>query len=132
MAHCIFHKIELHSDKRGFVLEPFFEAFNQFSPKNVHLAESKPGVVRANHKHLFTREWMYLFGGNATFYYRDKDGNIQHKELSSPNDIVIEIPPGQSHAIKNTGDDTSYLIVMADKKHDSDKPDVEQDHLVET
>lgn len=120
-------KIDIKKDRRGSVFEPLTgeEISGQ---KNIHVVLTEPGRVRGNHFHRRGKEILAV-RGPALIRIRDKNGI---KDIDVPDREVtrVDIPPGISHAIKNTGDRENLLVAFNTIEHNPESPDVIEDRLL--
>ncbi len=81
---------------------------------NMHVVSLKPGAVRGNHVHPDSTEWVVFCGGPAAVAYKTHS-NEGFSEIVIKGDRpeLYEIPPGTSHAIKNTSDREIFLTVFS-------------------
>lgn len=104
-------ELEIHSDKRGWLVEMLKRNELKEDIKQIYVATIKPGQVRGNHYHLERIEWFLLIGGKAKLYLEDcKTKERTCLKLSSKKRRVITIYPGIAHAVKNIGKETVYLV----------------------
>jgi len=121
-------KLTMHSDARGAVVEPL-AASALAAQQNVHIVVSQPGAVRGNHYHRVGTERITVIGPALARF----------REGSEISDIVIEageavrftIPPGISHAVKNTGAHPCVMVAFNTAAHDRNAPDTFRDVLIE-
>ncbi len=116
-------KLDSYEDKRGYLLKILrkIDVGNELFGE-IYLVTSKPGVIRANHFHKETKEWFCILKGKGTLKLRS-DENEMDIEMDEKDRISVEIPPFVSHAIKNTGEETLYLVAYASKEYDTKNPD---------
>lgn len=121
-------KLSPYIDARGFLFEPIGEAAIG-QQRNCHVVVSRPGVVRGNHCHREKVE-TFIVTGPARVAYREDDTT---HELMIPADEVYRftIPPGVPHAIQNTADFPTILVVFSTLPYDSDRPDTEAAFLLD-
>jgi UDP-2-acetamido-2,6-beta-L-arabino-hexul-4-ose reductase len=121
--------VKRFSDERGFVFEPLSGEVLA-GQKNVHVVTSRPGAVRGNHYHLKGTETLVVCGP-ALVRIRTAD---QLEDFSIPADTTcrVIIPPGVSHAVKNTGATDMLLVAFNTEPHYADRPDWIADILIPT
>ncbi len=117
-------EIELHSDERGWLAEVLKRNEIKEDIKQIYVATIKPGYIRGNHYHLERTEWFFVVGGRANLYL----GNPENKEnicleISSGKPKVITIFPKTAHAVKNTGEETIYLVSARNTIYDPENTD---------
>ena len=127
----------LHEDDRGFLGEIFRQDWNdilpEFSPKQLLISQSKPGVIRAWHRHLRNQIDLILVRKGILkicVYDNDKNsktfGQLVEIISSEENPELIKIPGYLWHGTKNIGNKTSEIIYLINNLYDYDKPDEER------
>ena len=119
----------MHSDARGAVVEPL-DAAAFAAQQNVHVAVSRPGCVRGNHFHKVGTEILTVIGP-ALARFRD-GGEVTDVPVAAGEAMRFTIPPGISHAVKNTGAQPCVMIAFNTVLHDRTAPDVFRDVLIES
>ena len=122
-------RLMMHSDARGAVVEPL-DAAAFAAQQNVHVAVSQPGCVRGNHFHKIGTEIIAVIGP-ALVRFRD-GGEITDVPVAAGVATRFTIPPGVSHAVKNTGAQPCVMIAFNTVSHDQTAPDVFRDVLIES
>lgn len=117
-------KLEVHSDRRGWLVELLKSNELEKPVKQIHIASIKPGCVRGEHYHSKRIEWFFIVAGLAKLSLED----IKTKEkisfkLSSREPKVITIFPKISHAVENIGKDTVYLVSAQSDIYNPKNPD---------
>jgi len=122
------NQLTTHRDQRGIVFEPI-EKESISAQQNCHIVISKPGIIRGNHYHLYGTETIAVAGPALL---RFKEGaDVYDFDVPSGQVCKFVIPPKISHAIKNTGENDSILVAFNTVPHDSNKPDVITDTLID-
>jgi oxalate decarboxylase/phosphoglucose isomerase-like protein (cupin superfamily) len=87
---------------------------------DVHLASTKPGAVRGNHYHLRRREAIVVLpGATWSLHWDDSEGSpAQHREFNGGSAVLVLVAPGASHAVRNDGDDTLWLVAISSENYD--------------
>lgn len=117
-------ELEIHSDKRGWLVEMLKQNELKEKIKQVYVATIKPGATRGNHYHLKRTEWFFIIGGKAKLYLEDfKTKEKVSLELSAKKPIVITIFPKIAHAVKNSGKETIYLVSAQNTIYNPKNPD---------
>jgi dTDP-4-dehydrorhamnose 3,5-epimerase-like enzyme len=93
-----------HEDARGFIQDiavdiPFEHATFIFSKKN---------IIRGNHYHKLTVQYVFVLEGQLEYHYVDPNGN-RGVVVLKPGDL-IETPAFEKHAIK-TVEDTKMIVL---------------------
>ena len=130
-------KPKINSDDRGFVTEVFrtdwAEFFDGIIPKQINHSDSKPGTIRAWHKH--TR--------NQTDYFLVKKGKVKiciydgEKESKTFGKLVevivggdelkiVKVPGHFWHGTKTLSDTPSETIYFLTNLYDYENPDEER------
>jgi dTDP-4-dehydrorhamnose 3,5-epimerase-like enzyme len=86
----------------------------------VHLASSAPGAVRGNHYHLRRREAIVVLPGpNWSLHWDDAEGSaVQHREFNGAGAVLVLVSPGASHAVRNDGAETLWLVAISSEAYD--------------
>jgi dTDP-4-dehydrorhamnose 3,5-epimerase-like enzyme len=87
---------------------------------DVHLASSAPGAVRGNHYHLRRREAIVVLPGpNWSLHWDDAEGSaVQHREFNGAGAVLVLVSPGASHAVRNDGAETLWLVAISSEAYD--------------
>jgi UDP-2-acetamido-2,6-beta-L-arabino-hexul-4-ose reductase len=114
------YKLEMKTDNRGWLSELLkSEQFGQ-----IFVSSSHPGVIRGNHYHNTKTEKFIVIKGTAVIKFRHimSDEIIEYM-VSSDRIEVVDIPPGYTHSIENTGNDELIVLFWADEIFDPENPD---------
>ncbi|MCF7892301.1 MAG: NAD-dependent epimerase/dehydratase family protein, partial [Candidatus Omnitrophica bacterium] len=114
------YRLEKKSDNRGYLGE-FLKAvgFGQ-----IFVSNTLPGVTRGNHYHDTKAEKFLVVDGEGVIALRDIHLSrvIEYKVKGS--DLrVIDIPPGYTHSIKNTGSGNLVTLFWSSQILNSDNVD---------
>lgn len=87
---------------------------------DVHLASTKPGTVRGNHYHLRRREAIVVLPGVKWSLHWDEGdgGSPQHREFEGSCAVLVLVAPGASHAVRNDGAETMWLVAISSETYD--------------
>jgi len=109
-----------YADERG----TFYEFLKTQDSGQFSISTSAPGVTRGNHYHNTKNEKFLVIKGEASIKLRQIHGNevIEYK-VSDKKIEVVEMIPGYTHDITNTGDEEMILLLWANEIFDRDKPD---------
>jgi UDP-2-acetamido-2,6-beta-L-arabino-hexul-4-ose reductase len=108
-------RIDTHSDARGLVFEPLDEAQLK-EQHNVHVVLTQPGETRGNHHHLSAVEITSVVG---PCLIRLKEGGVlRDLEVPAGETWRLVIPPGVTHAFRNTGSAPMVLVSFSSEVHD--------------
>ena len=102
---------EIFTDPRGLSFFPLRDRVRrpEILIRNFHLVSIEPGQVRGNHAHPGHLEWLYPFHGAGDFIWEGSDGSRQERRLAGGR-VLIRIPPGVAHAMRNPGPEVMYLL----------------------
>ncbi len=114
------YPLEVRTDDRGFLFEWMkHESFGQ-----IFISVTKPGIVRGNHFHHTKTEKFLVIQGSAEICFRNiNDDNVIRYFVNGAAPQVLDIPPGYTHNITNTGDNELVTLFWANEIFDQTKPD---------
>ncbi|MEE9362041.1 MAG: NAD-dependent epimerase/dehydratase family protein [Cellulophaga sp.] len=109
-----------HVDKRG----TFYEFIKTSNSGQISISTTAPGISRGNHYHNTKNEKFLVIKGQASIKHRQIHGNdIIEYNVSDKKMEVVEMIPGYTHNITNTGDSEMVLLLWANESLDHDNPD---------
>ncbi|MCL2521926.1 MAG: NAD-dependent epimerase/dehydratase family protein [Erysipelotrichales bacterium] len=114
------YAVKMNTDNRG----SFTEFVKSFSAGQVSVNVSKPGIIKGNHWHHSKIEKFLVVSGEGVIRFRHilseerKDYHVSEKNLK-----VIDVPPGYTHSIVNTGSKDLITIIWCNENFDSNRPD---------
>lgn len=114
---------ELHNsgDARGFsfTMPPQALAFLG-RVADMHLASMVPGAIRGNHYHVRKQEAIVFVPGAAwSLHWDEGDDTIaQHRNFDGSTAVLVLIPPGTSHAVRNDGDAPLWIVACSSEPYD--------------
>ncbi len=113
---------EIQEDGRGFSFYPLKGRTRdpQRLPEDFHLVSIAPNQVRGHHLHPGRWEWLYPFHGTGYFMWEPRPGDLRERVVSGRR-LLIHIPPGVAHALRNPGPETLYLLAW--REGETDAPD---------
>jgi oxalate decarboxylase/phosphoglucose isomerase-like protein (cupin superfamily) len=113
---------EMREDARGFSFFPLVGRATDPAglPGAFHLVSIAPGQARGNHLHPGRREWLYPFHGTGFFMWEPRPGDLRER-LVSGHRLIIRIPPGVPHALRNPGPEPIYILAW--REGEADAPD---------
>jgi UDP-2-acetamido-2,6-beta-L-arabino-hexul-4-ose reductase len=98
---------EIKMDHRGNLAELVKSKF--FG--QMFVSKTKPGITRGNHYHHTKTEKFMVISGEAVIRFRHiHDTKIIEFQVKGDDYRIVEIPPGYTHSITNTG--TTELITL--------------------
>ena len=110
----------LHSDARGWL----FELIKEPHAGQIFVSLTKPGITRGNHYHHTKVEKFTVVQGEGVIRFRKIDGGeVLEYKVSGDNPEVVDIPPGYTHNIENTGDVDLLTLFWACELFDPENPD---------
>ncbi|MBN2168434.1 MAG: cupin domain-containing protein [Actinobacteria bacterium] len=121
------------SDERGWVLRPFDDSVLETGRiTNIHIVSIKPGSVRGNHFHRFQNEYVWVMTGTVELTaLNNETGKKEAMIIEGETDgVMVKVPPGMTHAFKNTGDTNAYLFCASDKIKETEGRDSVRNEIV--
>tara|TARA_A100001011_G_C14267517_1_gene825425 strand:- start:1430 stop:1840 length:411 start_codon:yes stop_codon:yes gene_type:complete len=103
--------LETHKDERGIIADIFYK-------ENIHHAafiESKPNIIRGNHYHKHTFQYMIITQGSLEYWYKPLESNEKAKCIELFKGDFIKTPPYEIHALK-IGNEGNQFIVFTEGK----------------
>jgi UDP-2-acetamido-2,6-beta-L-arabino-hexul-4-ose reductase len=109
-----------HADNRG----TFYEIVKTKDSGQFSLSTTVPNIVRGNHYHHTKNEKFLVVKGEALIEFRHilTDEVISYK-VSDKKMEIVEMIPGYTHNIKNTGNEEMLLFLWANEAFDQENPD---------
>ncbi|WP_405996673.1 hypothetical protein [Streptomyces sp. NBC_00829] len=123
-----FSVVELHDsgDARGSSFSVPEELFaGRFPVADIHIATIEPGAVRGNHFHAVRRELLVVMAADCWSLHWDEGAGtpVQQRSFDGPGTVLVTVPTGMSHAIRNDGAVAVQMIGLTDGPYDADDPD---------
>jgi len=113
--------VELRSDDRGWL----FELIKSRHAGQVFVSRTRPGVTRGNHYHDTKIEKFCVIQGEGVIRFRSVlDNRLVEYPVSDRAISIVDIPPGCTHSIENTGVADMITLFWANEIFDPQKPDV--------
>ena len=114
------YELKGHQDERG----TFYEILKTLDSGQFSLSTTAPGIMRGNHYHHTKNEKFLVVKGEAVIEFRHIVTNeIISYKVSDKKMEVVEMIPGYTHNIKNTGDEEMILFLWANESFDQNNPD---------
>jgi dTDP-4-dehydrorhamnose 3,5-epimerase-like enzyme len=87
---------------------------------DIHLASTKPGAIRGNHYHIRKQEAIvFLPGAVWSLHWDEGEGTaLQRRDFDGSCAVLALISPGASHAVRNDGTTTLWLIACSSEAYD--------------
>lgn len=110
----------IRSDDRGdlaeFIKSPHFG--------QIFVSRTKPGFTRGNHYHHTKTEKFVVIAGEGVIRLRQiHSSELLEYPVRGEDYRVIDIPPGHTHSIANTGTTELIALFWASEVFDPDRPD---------
>ncbi len=114
------YDVELRTDDRGWL----FEWIKSDALGQIFVSTTKPGITRGNHYHDTKVEKFCLIQGQGCIRFRmlDSDQVIEYP-VDDKTIRVLDIPPGYTHSIENTGDQNMIVLFWANEIFNPQRPD---------
>lgn len=114
------YDLKTNTDERG----SFTEMLKSQDRGQVSVNIIKPGITKGNHWHHSKNEKFLVVSGTGTIKFR----RIQTSEVftytvSGEKLQVVDIPPGYTHNITNTGQTDMVTVMWANERFDPNRPD---------
>tara|TARA_Y100000588_G_C14278450_1_gene935663 strand:+ start:2393 stop:2836 length:444 start_codon:yes stop_codon:yes gene_type:complete len=123
------HIVELEApfeDDRGFI-----QMLVNTPIKNVTLIKSNKGAVRANHYHKTDWHYMYMFEGQADYYFRSAESKDDPAVLVWKKGQLVFTPPMEEHTTVFTEDSLFIAISRNPRDQEAYEADVKRVILVD-
>jgi len=114
------YELQGYEDERG----TFYEFVKTLDSGQFSISTTAPGITRGNHYHNSKNEKFLVIKGEASIKHRQIHGDdiIEYK-VSDEKMEVVEMIPGYTHDITNTGHSEMVLLLWANEAFDRDNPD---------
>ncbi len=90
----------------------------------IFFSYTKPGITRGNHYHHTKVEKFCVLKGTGLIKFRNIITNEVIKYTVSGNELkIVDIPPGYTHSIKNSGNNEMLTLFWAVEIFNQDNPD---------
>jgi len=112
--------LKMNNDNRG----SFTEFIRTPDRGQVSINISKPRITKGNHWHSTKNEKFLVVSGKGVIRLRKIGSNEVFEYYVSGSHLdVVDIPPGYTHNITNTGDTDMVTVMWGNEVFDPDKPD---------
>lgn len=90
---------------------------------DVHVSSSVPGAVRGNHYHRQKHRAILIApGAKWSLHWDEGEGTpIQRRNFDGSHAVLVLIPPGVSHAVRNDGSTTLLLVACSSASYDANE-----------
>jgi UDP-2-acetamido-2,6-beta-L-arabino-hexul-4-ose reductase len=114
------YDLELKTDPRG----SLFELLKSGKGGQIFVSTTYPGITRGNHFHHSKTEKFVVIQGSGRIQFRSVlDDKLIEYDVDGKLPKVVDIPPGYTHNITNTGSDTMITLFWANEVFDPQNPD---------
>lgn len=116
-----FVELQNDGDIRGFSFTAPREALGYVGRiADFHLASINPGAIRGNHYHLKTRMAIVILPGSKWSFHWDEGESTQPQQriFDGSRTILILVAPGASHALRNDGPTTLWMLAISSEPYD--------------
>jgi len=114
------YPLSMHVDGRG----SFTEFIRTPERGQVSVNISKPGITKGNHWHHTKNEKFLVVSGSGVIRFRMVGSDVVIPyEVSGEKLKVVDIPPGYTHDITNTGTTDLVTVMWVNEPYDPDRPD---------
>ncbi|MBK7627775.1 MAG: NAD-dependent epimerase/dehydratase family protein [Bacteroidales bacterium] len=108
------------NDDRGYL----FELIKSKSLGQIFISKTNPGITRGNHFHHLKNEKFCVIEGSAVIKFRHLITDETHEYfVNGEEPSVVNILPGYTHSITNTGSDELITLFWANEPFDKENPD---------
>ena len=117
------YQLPKNKDDRG-VLAEFLKSE---SLGQIFVSSTKPGYIRGNHYHNTKVEKFLVLSGRGVIKFKNiiKNDGIISYEVEGKDYKVLDIPPGYTHSIENTGDEEMIVLFWSSEIYNPELPDTE-------
>lgn len=114
------YELTMHTDARG----SFTEMLKSEERGQVSVNISKPGITKGNHWHSTKNEKFIVVSGKARISFRKiSTEEVITYDVSGDKIEAVDIPPGYTHSITNTGETDLVTVMWANEPFDPNTPD---------
>jgi dTDP-4-dehydrorhamnose 3,5-epimerase-like enzyme len=103
-------------DKRGSISDIFYNT----SIQHVAIIKSKPNVLRGDHYHKKTTQWMLMTKGSMEYWYKKLNSKTKSKMKILKVGDLVETPPNEMHALKIRKDGNEFVVFSVGKRGGKD------------
>ena len=114
------YPVDLKSDDRGWL----FELIKSESAGQMFVSSTKSGITRGHHYHDTKVEKFCVVKGQGVIRFRHVfEEDVFEYAVDDQEIKVVDIPPGYTHSIENTGDSEMVTLFWANEIFDHDRMD---------
>jgi len=112
--------VDLKCDDRGWL----FELVKSPHAGQIFVSRTRPGITRGNHYHDTKVEKFCVIQGEGIIRFRPVlGGSVVEYPVNDRHIRVVDIPPGYTHSIQNTGNTDLITLFWASEVFDPQRPD---------
>ena len=125
--HDLARAVELRTDDRGWL----FELIKSPQAGQIFVSRTRPGITRGNHYHDTKIEKFCVIQGEGVIRFRHVlDQRVVEYPVNDREIRVVDIPPGYTHSIENTGAADMITLFWANEIFDPQRPDTHPEPVV--
>lgn len=114
------YPVKLNTDNRGWL----FELIKSPHFGQIFVSKTLPGITRGDHYHDTKLEKFCVIQGEGVIRFRRIDSiEILEYPVNGTEIKIVDIPPGYTHSIENTGEEELICLFWANQMFDPEKPD---------
>jgi UDP-2-acetamido-2,6-beta-L-arabino-hexul-4-ose reductase len=114
------YDLETRRDPRGWLAE----ILRGPGLGQIFVSVTRPGIARGNHWHHTKTEKFLVVSGEALIRFRQISGSrVIEYPVSGAEPRIVDIPPGYTHSITNTGEGDLITLFWASEPFDPGRPD---------
>ena len=114
------YSLDMKTDYRG----SFTEVIRNLNMGQISVNISRPGITKGNHWHHTKVEKFLVVSGSGIVKFRKiGEKEVFEYKVSGEKLEVIDIPPGYTHSIINTGTDNMVTVMWANEVFNEETPD---------
>ena len=114
------YSLDMKTDYRG----SFTEVIRNLNMGQISVNISRPGITKGNHWHHTKVEKFLVVSGSGIVKFRKiGEKEVIEYKVSGEKLEVIDIPPGYTHSITNTGTDNMVTVMWANEVFNEETPD---------
>ncbi|MCL2057172.1 MAG: capsular polysaccharide biosynthesis protein CapF [Oscillospiraceae bacterium] len=114
------YPLKMNIDERGSFTEILRTGHHGQFSVNI----TKPGIVKGNHWHYTKNEKFLVVSGKGVLRFRRiDDDKVVEYHISGDKMEIVDVPPGYTHNIENTGDADMIMFIWCNEQFDPQRPD---------
>jgi UDP-2-acetamido-2,6-beta-L-arabino-hexul-4-ose reductase len=121
------YPVKLNTDNRGWL----FELIKSENFGQIFVSKTHPGITRGNHYHDTKVEKFCVIQGEGVIRFRQINSDQVLEYSVDEGEIkVVDIPPGYTHSIENTGKGEMICLFWANQIFAPERPDTYFDPVI--